>query len=196
MFVWINVFFFIIAYKGVLPQAKFHAGNYYWPHIQQKALAVAASRHMDKAAYIEQFNHHLEGYQKYLFFVIIPVFAFVTFLFYIYKKDNYYVKHFVYSIHFWCYFFIYFTFAPVIFNALNQLYRLITGHLFFEQYDGPYFVILLLVCIVPYTFIALRRVFNEHILLTILKTVLITLLVDRIRDEGIGLGYYLAYLTT
>lgn len=159
MFIWINVFFFLFVYAMVLPQAKIKAANGYWPGLEQKAYAKAAKENLPQIAYVEKFNHHLESYEKYLFFIIIPVFALFLFLLNSYKRNNYYAKHFVYSIHFWSYFFIYFTVAPQVAGLLNELINAIFGSPLYTQYDGPVFFSILLLGVVPYTFAALLKVY-------------------------------------
>ncbi len=183
-------------YTKVLPQAKFMAANAYWRGLKQKGYAKAATENISTAVYIEKFDHHFTSYEKYMFFVIIPVFAFLVFLLYSYQKENYYVKHFVYSTHFWCYFLIYFSIVPDLAGLLNDFIHWLTGTPLYTQYDGMVFSIILLAGIVPYTFFALRKVFNERILFTLIKTVIVAYLVIQARFWGISFTYYLTYLTT
>jgi hypothetical protein len=159
-------------------------------------LAAAAALGLEPAEYIARFNEHLVHYEKYLFFFIIPIFAFVLFLLSAYRRDNYYVKHLVYSVHFWSYVFVYFAVMPPVFELLNAAYGHIAGAPLFARYDGPMFVLVSLLGIVPYTWLALRNAFGENIWITSAKTFAIVFVVSYLRSWGIGLTYYVAYLMT
>ena len=58
------------------------------------------------------------------------------------------------------------------------------------------FMTIILVGAIPYTFFALRKVFGENYIITLIKTLIITYLVITLRHYTISLAYYIAYLTT
>jgi hypothetical protein len=196
IFLWMNVFFFLVGYKAVFPQAGFYDVNTYWPGLGTKIVERAAEKGIPLAQFIPMFNEHLAHCEKYLFFCLVPIFALSLFVLYFYVRGNYYVRHVVYSVHFWTYLFVFVTVFPFLLSLFNGSYRWIFGHYFFESYDGLVFRTVFLIGVVPYTWFALKRVYAEKVWLTIIKTMLVYFIVVYLRQWGIGLTYYLAYLTS
>jgi hypothetical protein len=132
--------------------------------------------------------------REYLVFFLIPAFALAMQLLTIYRRENYFIKHLVYSIHYWSFLFVYFAVAPILFGLLNQGYKWIAGAPLFASYDGWMFLTISAAGIVPYTWFALRKVFCENAWTTTAKTLAILFLTGYLFSRGIGLTYYVTYL--
>ncbi len=196
MFLWLNVFFFLWGYKSILPTNKYHAADFYVKGLTAKTQNAAALKGMAMSEYISEFNNHLVSCQKSMFFFVIPFFAFLLFLLYCYRKNNLFVKQLVYSIHFWSYLFIWFTLVPLLFILLNSMVKLVSGNELFEAYDGTVFLWVLILGIIPYTYIASRKVHKQSVFITLLNTVAVFFLVILTRELSISATYYLAYYLT
>lgn len=195
LFLWLNVFFFLFGYRHVLPQYKYYAANWYVGGLEEKAAEKMQSLNMPEEVYVETFNRKLENYQRYLFFIIIPIYAFFQFLLFIYQKGNLYIKHLVYSIHFWCFLFIYFAIIPYPISLLNAGYFQLFQTNLFPVYDRM-FIWLLILGVFPYNLIAMRKVFGEKWIITGLKAFLTVILVIWVRQYGISATYLMAFWTT
>jgi len=195
MFLWMNVFFFLAGYKALFPREGFYAANTYWPGLGSRIVEKAAERGIPLANYIPMFNEHLAHYEKYLYFCLVPIFAVFLFVLYFYRRDNYYVRHVVFSVHFWSYLVVFFTVFPLLLRLSNGGFHWIFGRYLFESYDGMVFQAVFMIGVVPYAWLALRKVYAENIWLTIFKTVAVFFVVVYLRQWDIGMTYYLAYLT-
>ncbi len=192
MFLWLNVFFFLGGATWVIPQSKFWAGDHYWPGIQQRVLNLAAERGIPREQLIERYDHHLTHFEKYLFFFAVPTLAAPLLLLYRRRPDNFFAKHAVYSLHFWCAFFVYFACVPYVLRGGFFLVGLARGaplHVVYDRIAASLF----LVGVLLYHDLALRRVFDQQRLQTLAKAVLATALTAAVFKWGIGLAYLLAY---
>jgi len=195
MFLWMNVFVFLAGYKAMFPRAGFYSANEYWQGLGSRIVAKAADRGIPLADFIPMFNEHLTHYEKFLYFCLVPIFAAGLSILYFYKRDNYYFRHLVYSLHFWSYLFIYFTVVPLLLSVFNGGYHWLFGQYLIQSYEGMVFRALVLAGVIPYTWFALRKVYAETLWLPLIKTALVFVIVIYLRQWGIGLTYYLAYLT-
>ncbi|MFB2119416.1 DUF3667 domain-containing protein [Parapedobacter sp. 2B3] len=193
MFVWLNILFFIGGYRYVLPQNKLSAADYYVAGLEERVLAKASLMQLSEAAGTLRFNTLLEGAQKSLFFWLIPVFAMLTMVFFLFQKRNYYVKHFVYSVHFWSYFFLFFTVVPILLEIVGIGWRWLTGAPLFSTVDGWVFLTLFALCVYPYTLLAIKKVFAIRWFAAISLAFLISIGVHFLREWAIAFTYYLAY---
>src|SRR5678816_2067656 len=122
IFLWMNVFVLLAGYKVMFPQGGFYAANEYWRGLGSKIVEKAADKGIPLAEFIPMFNEHLAHYERYLFFCLVPIFAAGLAVLYFYRRDNYYVRHLVYSVHFWSYLFIYFAVIPFLLSVFNGGY--------------------------------------------------------------------------
>jgi len=79
--------------------------------------------------------------------------------------------------------------------VFNGGYRWLFGHYLIQSYEGLVFRALVLVGVIPYSWFALKKVYAENAWLTLIKTALVLAFVIYLRRWGIGLTYYLTYLT-
>lgn len=193
LFIWLNVFFFLGGYKSFLPQNKYYAADTYISGLQEKIIAKGAIYQMSPEDTIQHYNDLIIKNQKYIFFFIIPLFALLLFFLFLNRKDNYYIKQFIFSIHFWCYFYIYMTLILLATFLINVLSTLISDERIISTIDGLPILIIMILGIIPYIFIALRKVFKESILMTSLKSVLVFVGLILLRNVAIKLTFYMAY---
>ncbi len=194
MFLWLNVFFFLGGYAFVLPQAKFQVGDHYWPGIQARVIELSSRTEVPREALIGDFNRHLTHSQRQLFFFFVPALALPMLLLYRGRPDNYFAKHAVYTLHFWCAFFLYFAAIGWLFRAAFFVVQRVSGAGTTVSYDRialPLF----LVVVLGYHGIALHRVFAQGHVRTLVKALLVTALTFAIFRWGLGLTYLLAYLS-
>ena len=193
LFLWLNVFFFLGGYKSFLPQNKYYAVNTYISGLQEKILAKGADYQMSTEVTIQHYNELITKHQKYIFFFIIPLFAMILFILFLNRKDNYYIKQFIFSVHFWCYFYIYMTFILLSTALINALSGLISGDRIISTIDGLPILFIMILGIIPYVFIAMRRIFKESILITSLKSIMIFAGLIILRNFAIKMTFYMAY---
>jgi hypothetical protein len=105
----------------------------------------------------QKWNELFINYTSKLIFLLLPVFALLLSLLY-YRKSLFFYEHFIFSLHFHTFLFIYFFI-----------------HLFFSHFvwSIPFYIPLILAFL--YLFFAMRKVYKEAIGKTVLKLVLLSL---------------------
>ncbi|MEJ7626547.1 MAG: hypothetical protein WKF35_06785 [Ferruginibacter sp.] len=131
-----------------------------------------------------------------MFFFLIPFFAFLLFLIYSYRKNNLYVIHLVYSIHFWSYMFIWFTVVPFLMQQFNLFWKWLFNSALYNSYDGYPFMFVVLAGIIPYSYFSLKKVHMQAEWITILKKIIVSFIAIKVREWSIAVTYYLAYYFT
>ncbi len=111
-------------------------------------------------------NRFFEVHLPRLFFLLLPLFALILYALNARMKNSGYVRHFVFSLHFHAFIF----FTTLIFLFISQLFQLL-GTPEVNAWIG----LLLLLATALYLFLALRRVYQKSIAITLLR--LLTLLV-------------------
>lgn len=98
-----------------------------------------------------------------LFFVFLPLFALILHLIHFRWKENAYVKHFVFSLHFHSFIFI----LAIAFLMVTELFTRLN-----LQEVNIYLAVVALILMVLYLFLAMRRVYRQRLAKTVFKTVL------------------------
>ena len=93
-------------------------------------------------------------YMSWAFFLLLPVFASILWLFYN-RRNQYYIRHLIFSIHFHSYVFIVFIFL----TFLNMIFSNVNG----------WFILVLLTTIPFYLIISLKKFYGQGVLKVILK---------------------------
>lgn len=93
-------------------------------------------------------------YMSWAFFLLLPVFALILWLFY-YRRNQYYIRHLIFSIHMHSYVFLVFIFLTLI-------------NMIFENVNG-WIVLVFLLSVPVYLIVALKKFYGQGIMKVILK---------------------------
>ncbi|MEL7144793.1 MAG: DUF3667 domain-containing protein [Bacteroidota bacterium] len=120
----------------------------------------------------DMIDYFVDNHWHKVFFVLLPLFAFIVFLFYRRVYNNY-LPHFIFSLHFHSFLFI-----------LLSCYILVTAYVTKDYYQLNQLLFLLIVlAYYLYLFFALKNVFKESVLKVLLKLL------------GIGVAYTIINLS-
>ncbi len=140
--------------QTALPRNK--RDNFINRYITRKAIKVQEQIDSDPEYFGETFVDKVKHSAPKMFYISIPFFAFFLYLLY-YKKRNeyYYVAHGIFSIHFYCAFFILLLFADLI--------------KFIDPTVGQYVSLAMVVGAFIYLYKGMRRFYKQRRAITILK---------------------------
>jgi len=120
----------------------------------------------------DMIDYFVDHHWHKVFFVLLPLFALLVFLFYR-KKYNNYLPHFIFSLHFHSFLFI-----------LLSFYVLVTTYITTDYYTvNQWLFLLFVVSYYLYLFFALKNVFKERIITVFLKLL------------GIGMLYTIVFFS-
>ena len=122
--------------------------------------------------YEARFNVIIENHSKTLVILMIPMFAGVMQALY-WRAGRYFVEHLVFSTHFYSFYLLLLTAQILLSTAAFSIARRITNNLAAFQSDLLYTSIMLLACFI-YLLPALRRVYGQGWLVTVIKCVILT----------------------
>ncbi len=176
MFVLVNLVFFLVVHRMGMLNWTFE-GITGGPHGALAKRLVAekiATQQVLEEEFVAHFNQVLRYNQKSMFFFLIPLFAVTLKVFYL-RQRRYYVEHLIFSIHFHSYFLIFVVIGlPLLMLVLGLLDLAFGTHIARVFGNDPYIIVPLLLGMMVYLFIALRRVHRQSLLMTSVKTSLLT----------------------
>lgn len=114
-------------------------------------------------------------YLSWAFFLLLPVFALILWLFYI-RRNQYYIRHLIFSIHVHSYLFIVFIMLTSVFMIFNTI---------------PGWIVSILLFSIPlYLIIALKKFYGQGILKVILKFMGISFLYNIVFWVTVGIVFF------
>ena len=114
-------------------------------------------------------------YMSWAFFLLLPVFAVILWLFY-YRRNQYYIRHLIFSIHFHSYVFIVF----IILTLLGMVFESVWG----------WIILTLLASIPVYLIISLKKFYGQGILKVVLKFLGISVIYNLIFLIAFGVVFF------
>lgn len=170
LFVFLNFLFFLLKSRGLF-QYALDAYQFESPFTHFIADAIAKS-HLTPKIFAERFNTSMKFEEKEYLIVMVPLFALLIQLLYVFQKKNY-VEHLVFSLHFYAFFLIYLTVVPVLFYLIKQVFDLMHKNAGFLQNESTTFLIIFPIFFI-YLFFSMLVVYKQKILITIFKAVFAT----------------------
>lgn len=122
--------------------------------------------------YEARFDAIIENHAKTLVFLMIPMFALLMQALY-WRAGRYFVEHLVFATHFYSFYLLLLSSMILLSTAAFSLARRITNNLAAFQSDLLYTTIMLLSCLI-YLLPALRRVYGQGWIVTVIKCVILT----------------------
>lgn len=169
LFVFINLFFFLIGYamdigivtksSEILSKVFFYSGP-----AEKLISSKIAALNGDKEEFARQFHEAVMHNQKSMFLIIIPLFALVLSLLY-WKPRRYFIEHLIYSIHFHCSLLLFLVIIKAGIYLLKSSGSIFTS--IFQDELGA--ISLLTIVLTIFNFEALRNVYRQSRLLSLLK---------------------------
>ncbi|MEK7727723.1 MAG: DUF3667 domain-containing protein [candidate division KSB1 bacterium] len=177
MFVLVNLVFFLVVHRmGMLNWTM--TGVTRGPHgVFAKRLVAEkiAAQQVSPEAFETRFNQVLRYNQKSMFFFLIPLFAVALKGFYL-RQRRYYVEHLIFSIHFHSYYLIFVVIGMPLLMLVLGVFDLAFGTILARTFgNDPYILVPLLLGMMVYLFLGLRRVQRQSFLVTSVKTLLLTI---------------------
>jgi len=122
--------------------------------------------------YAARFDAIIENQAKTLVFLMIPMFALLMQALY-WRSGRYFVEHLVFSTHFYSFYLLLLSSTLILSTVAFSIARRITHNLGAFQSDLLYTTIMLLSCVI-YLLPALRRVYGQGWVVTVIKCVILT----------------------
>jgi hypothetical protein len=179
LFLLINIFYFLavslFGWNTFATRLDIHRTNTYYGSLAE---ALVETRLADRSISLEQyrttFDHASTTFSKSLIFTMIPFLALLLQALY-WRPGYYYVENLVFSLHFLASLLLYLVGAGV-FLKLAMLILSVLSHRDVTGYTDLVGTIMVAAGILPYLYLALRRVRAQSALLTLAKAFLLTYL--------------------
>jgi hypothetical protein len=144
----------------------------YSTYARAKVDQAVLEKHITLREYEARFNAVIENHAKTLVILMIPMFALLMQALY-WRAGRYFVEHLVFATHFYSFFLLLLTSMIILSAAALSAARRITHNLGAFQSDLVYTTIMLSVCLI-YLLPALRRVYGQGWIVTVIKGVILT----------------------
>jgi hypothetical protein len=168
MFVFVNFIFFLVKSKSIFNYTLDTYMSMYGEIILKKQAALGVSMN----TLTERFNMAMHFEEKEYLIIMVPLFALVLTLLFIKKKIPY-TAHLVFSLHYYSFLIIFLLVIPYIVRPVQWL--LTNLH---SRFDLTHSELSLILIIIGVTFIyllfALKRLYRQNLILTILKSLLLS----------------------
>lgn len=167
LFIFCNIiFFFVQAFTGfnsLRTPLRVHLSQMPYSQLARtKVAALIAARGIPYRDYETQFNAVIETQAKTLVFIMIPMFALGIYLLYV-RRREYFVKHLVFSTHFFSYYLLLLSLDYLFVTILSRLFGL---HYLFNDLTMTG---LLLSISLLYLAFAAKRVYGDRTLVSIFR---------------------------
>ncbi|MDB5140156.1 MAG: hypothetical protein JWR12_2072 [Mucilaginibacter sp.] len=170
LFVFLNFVFFIFKSHGIFSYSLHSYTDTAWA--RAITLHQQAEQHLSINILTERFNMAMRFEQKEYLVIMVPLFALILQLLYIFKKRNY-AEHLVFALYFYSFFIIYLMVMPyviILFAVLMQKFNVGLDILYSQD---ALVCLILIVCFI-YLFFAVRKVYKEKWVWNILKSVILS----------------------
>lgn len=171
LFVFINFLFFLIKSKGIFAYTLDTYQNQYASFIQNKQIELRLSYQLIS----ERFNTAIRFEEKEYLIIMVPLFALIVMLLYLNKRLHY-ARHLIFSLHFYSFFIIFLWVEIIALTWFQKLLNFCHIHLNIVHSERP-FILLTIIFIGIYLFIALKNVYLQSNLSTLLKSFILSITV-------------------
>jgi len=170
LFIFLNFLFFIFKSRGLFAYGfdLYNSISFFKPTINA---AIAAS-HLPVALFAERFNTSMKFEQQEYVIIMVPLFALFINLVYLQRKQ-YYTEHLVFTLHVYSFAVIFLLLLPpvalliaYIMKSAGSDFNILTSETLLDS--------ILFIIMGTYLYAALKRVYKQPVLLTLLKTFLST----------------------
>ena len=177
LFLFCNIAFFVVQsyteFKTLSTPLSVHMRLLpYSAYARAKVDEAVLEKRTTLEEYRARFNAIIENHAKTLVILMIPMFALLMQALY-WRAGRYFVEHLVFSTHFYSFFLLLLTSMMILSAVAISVARKITHHLGVFQSDLIYTTIMLLACLI-YLLPALRRVYGQGWIITVIKCVILT----------------------
>ncbi|HKO96594.1 MAG TPA: DUF3667 domain-containing protein [Pyrinomonadaceae bacterium] len=177
VFLFCNIAFFVVQsyaeFRTLSTPLRVHTRLLpYSPYARAKVDQAVIEKRTTLREYETRFDAIIENHAKTLVIVMIPMFALLMQALY-WRAGRYFVEHLVFSTHFYSFYLLLLTSMILLSTAAFSLARRITHNLGAFQSDLLYTTIMLLSCFI-YLLPALRRVYGQGWIVTVIKCVILT----------------------
>ena len=177
LFLFCNIAFFVVQsyteFKTLSTPLSVHMRLLpYSAYARAKVDEAVLEKRTTLEEYRARFNAIIENHAKTLVILMIPMFALLMQALY-WRAGRYFVEHLVFSTHFYSFFLLLLTSMMILSAVAISVARKITHHLGVFQSDLIYTTMMLLACLI-YLLPALRRVYGQGWIVTVIKCVILT----------------------
>ncbi len=177
LFLFCNIAFFLVQsyseFKTLSTPLSVHIRLLpYSPYARAKVDQAVLEKRTTLKEYAARFDVIIENHAKTLVILMIPMFALLMQALY-WRDGRYFVEHLVFSTHFYSFYLLLLSLTILLSMAAFSVARRITHHLAAFQSDLLYTTIMLLCCLI-YLLPALRRVYGQGWIVTVIKCVILT----------------------
>jgi len=170
LFVFLNFLFFLFKSKGLFNYTlnEYQSDSMFAPFVSNAITQL----HITSQIFAERFNTAMKFEEKEYLVVMVPLFALILQLQYVFQKKHY-IEHLVFSLHFYSFFLVFLTVAPLLFYLIGAIYNLLYQNIDFLRTEAATLIIILPVFFL-YLFFSMRVVYKQKILVTFYKAVFAT----------------------
>ena len=177
LFLFCNIAFFVVQsyteFKTLSTPLSVHTRLLpYSAYARTKVDKAVIEKRTTLGEYEARFDAIIENHAKTLVILMIPMFALLMQALY-WRAGRYFVEHLVFSTHFYSFYLLLLSSMILLSTAAFSLARRITDNLAAFQSDLLYTTIMLLACLI-YLLPALRRVYGQGWIVTVIKCVILT----------------------
>jgi hypothetical protein len=176
LFLFCNIAFFLVqsftGFNTLSTPLSIHMSQLpYSSYARQKVNRTVIERRTTLNEYRVRFDATIATQAKTLVFLMIPMFALLLQLLY-WRAGRYFVEHLVFATHFYSFFLLLLSAALLVTSTAVSVARRFTNNLAIFDSDLLFTLILMALCL-TYLLFAMRRFYNQHWLLTVLKGVVL-----------------------
>ena len=177
LFLFCNIAFFLVQsyseFRALSTPLRVHTRLLpYSPYARAKVDQAVIEKRTTLREYEARFDAIIETHAKTLVILMIPMFALLMQALY-WRAGRYFVEHLVFSTHFYSFYLLVLSAQILLSAAAFSIARRITNNLAAFQSDLLYTSIMLLACFM-YLLPALRRVYKQGWIVTVIKCVILT----------------------
>ena len=177
LFLFCNIAFFLVQsyteFKTLSTPLRVHTRLLpYSDYARAKVDQAVLEKRTTLKEYEARFDAIIENHAKTLVILMIPMFALLMLALY-WRTGRYFVQHLVFSTHFYSFYLLLLSAIFLLSTIAFSLARRITHNLAAFQSDLLYTSIILLACLI-YLLPALRRVYGQGWIITVIKCVILT----------------------
>ncbi|MDP9042433.1 MAG: DUF3667 domain-containing protein [Bacteroidota bacterium] len=168
LFVFINFLFFLVKSKGIFNYKLDTYMNIFEGMILKKQAAL----HVTMSILAERFNMAIHFEEKEYLIIMVPLFALILMLLFINRKTRY-PDHLIFSLHFYSFLIIFLLLIPYILWPVQWILTAIHSRIDLTHSELSFILIIIVVTFI-YLLLALRRLYRQNILFTILKSLFLS----------------------
>lgn len=170
LFVFLNFIFFIFKSPGLFGYSLYSYGDTSW--IREIILRQQTEQHLSLNILTERFNMAMRFEQKEYLVIMVPLFALILQLLYVFKRRNY-AEHLVFALYFYSFFIIYLMVMPYVIILFVSLMKKLNIGLDILYSQDALVCLIFIVCFI-YLFFAVRKVYKEKWIWNLLKSVILS----------------------